>query len=354
MLTKQGLLEQIKEINTDASCYAINGDIDSFNRLAYGCSYLMHEDYYNEVLTAFRLSNTPFQMAGYSFIDEDLLDQSWGRYEPYRGCLGLMDDLVICNISWKEFMHMYGYANEYEALNDTDPEKQIYNCTAQKRIELIEEYTRLYRRLYLSPNDLFTIHKTSRSTRAVQKRFIENVCRLIDQRERFFSYINYELVGEDVESLNRTLKNKKTNKERFDYLKSITGNIYDTLKSDPSVDFRDYFIIKDNRKVKCSSYLNAKGLSRTAYFRYRNADSFYKGSLFYLELAFFLGIPSSNEVEKFLNYHGCSLQSPYNVFTNISGVDVFDYDICRWIDAGIDYNLINTMLGFEFQTAQKK
>ena len=80
----------------------------------------------------------------------------------------------------------------------------------------------------------------------------------------------------------------------------------------------------------------------------------YKGTLFYLELAFFLGIPSSYEIEKLLNYHGCSLRSPYNVFTNISGVDIFDYDICRWIDAGIDYNLINTMLGFEFQTVQKR
>ena len=273
MLTKQELLEQLKEINTDASCYALSGDIDSFNRLAYDCTPLMHEDYYNEVLTAFRLSNIPFQVAGYSFIDEDLLSQSWGKYEPYKRYLDLMDDLVICNMSWKEFMYRYNYANEYEALNDVNPEKQVYNCTAQKRIALIEEYTRIYNRLYLSPNDLFTIHKTSRSTKAVQKKFIGNVCRLIDQREKFFSYINYELVGEDVQSLNETLKNKRTNKERFDYLKSITGNIYDTLRSDPSVDFRDYFIIKDNRKVKCSNYLNAKGLSRTAYFKYRNTDS---------------------------------------------------------------------------------
>lgn len=352
-MTKQEILQQLKETNIDASAYAINGDIQNFNTLAYNCYSLTKEDHYYEVLQAFRMANTTFSISGYSFIDEDLLSQFWGKYERIKVHFKLLDDLIICNMDWQTFLDMYGYDTEYEALNDTDVEKQIYNCTAKKRIDLINHYTALYNRLYLSEKDIFTIHKTTPKTTTILDKFIDKVIALIEQKEQFFSYINYELVGYDVEDLNKILKNKKTNKQRFDYLKSITGNIYTTLQNNPKVDFRDYFIIKDTKKIKCSSYLNGKGISRNTYFAYKRKKSFYKGSLFYLELAFFLGIPSANEVEKFLNYHGYSLKSPYNIFTNINGTDIFDYDIFRWIDAGIDYNLINTMLGFELQTISK-
>lgn len=157
-MTKQEILQQLKETNIDASAYAINGDIQNFNTLAYNCYSLTKEDHYYEVLQAFRMANTTFSISGYSFIDEDLLSQFWGKYERIKVHFKLLDDLIICNMDWQTFLDMYGYDTEYEALNDTDVEKQIYNCTAKKRIDLINHYTALYNRLYLSEKDIFTIH----------------------------------------------------------------------------------------------------------------------------------------------------------------------------------------------------
>ena len=64
-----------------------------------------------------------------------------------------------------------------------------------------------------------------------------------------------------------------------------------------------------------------------------------------MQLAFFLGIPLSYEIENFLNFNGQSIKSPFKTYRD---TNIFDYDICRWNDAGVDFNLINTMLGLQF------
>ncbi len=72
--------------------------------------------------------------------------------------------------------------------------------------------------------------------------------------------------------------------------------------------------------------------------------------LFYLELALYLTIPSSDEIEKFMNLHGYSIKSPMTHFQDISCkknvYHILHRDLCRWIDAGIDYNLLSQMCGF--------
>ncbi len=130
-------------------------------------------------------------------------------------------------------------------------------------------------------------------------------------------------------------------------LRGITDNIFTTLQNDSTVNFRDFFIIKDNRRVTFTSYLTAKGLTGSSWFDYKKSTKkkFVKERHFYLQMAFFLGLPTSNEIEKFLNFNGYTIKSPFKLFPNS---DIYDYDVCRYIDAGIDYNLINVMLGYEF------
>lgn len=50
---------------------------------------------------------------------------------------------------------------------------------------------------------------------------------------------------------------------------------------------------------------------------------------------------SRQEIEQFLNFNEYTIKSPFREFPNTA---FYDYDICRYIDAGISFDLINVML----------
>lgn len=80
--------------------------------------------------------------------------------------------------------------------------------------------------------------------------------------------------------------------------------------------------------------------------------------LFYLELAFYLSIPSSNEIEKFMNHHGYSIKSQMTFFQDIccrnNTYHILYKDFCKWIDAGIDYNLINELFRYQLEVKETR
>ena len=344
-MTKQEILQELQEINLDAANYIYTENYTALNSLVnsvYETEHNKKEGFY-DVLKAFRLVNMPFSIAGYNYLCEYLRAEIWGKYEPF------IHDLVVHNMSLDEFLSAYGYDNEYDALNASNNKRKIYINTIKKRIELIEDYTRKYNnlvKLYDIAN-IAQLHRSASNTDTLQNSFTNAVVELIKAREKFYYYINYDLVGYDTEDLNKTLKQQKTNKERFRILRNMTDNIFTTLQKDSSLNFRDFFIIKDNRRVTFTSYLTSKGLTGSSWFDYKKSSKkkFVKERHFYLQMAFFLGLPTSNEIEKFLNFNGYTIKSPFKLFPNS---DIYDYDVCRYIDAGIDYNLINVMLGYEF------
>lgn len=344
-MTKQEILRELQDINTDAADYIYNEDYPALNSLVNSIYKmgLNKEECFYDVLRAFRLVNMPFSVAGYNYLCEDLKDEIWGKYEP------LINDLVIYNMSLSEFLSAYGFDNEYDALNASNNKRKIYISTIKKRIELIEDYTEKYKKLtaLYDATNVAQIHNSNHKIDALQNRFTNAVVELVKAREKFYYYINYDLVGYDTEDLNETLRKQKTNKERFRILRDITDNIFTTLQNDSTLNFRDFFIIKDNRRVTFTSYLTAKGLTGSSWFDYKKATKkkFVRNRNFYLQMAFFLGLPTSNEIEKFLNFNGYTIKSPFKQFPN---TDIYDYDVCRYIDAGIDYNLINVMLNFDF------
>lgn len=166
-------------------------------------------------------------------------------------------------MSLAEFLSAYGFDNEYDALNASNNKRKIYINTIKKRIELIEDYTKKYHNLVklYDASTVTQIHSTASNTDILQNRFTNAVVGLIKAREKFYYYINYDLVGYDTEDLDETLRKQKTSKDRFRILRDITDNIFTTLQNDSTVSFRDFFIIKDNRRVTFTSYLTAIGLT---------------------------------------------------------------------------------------------
>ena len=82
-----------------------------------------------------------------------------------------------------------------------------------------------------------------------------------------------------------------------------------------------------------------------------------KNLLFYIETAFYLCIPGSKEIEKFLNLHGRSFNSDLGILEDscIFGKYPVRYkDLRRWIDIGLSYKTINELMGFKPQIAEDK
>lgn len=341
-MTKEKILHELQDINTDAANYIYTANYKALNSMVetiYNTGFNREEGFY-DTLRAYRLADMPFYTNGYNFICEKLKDEIWDKYEP------IIQDLVIHNLSLNDFLNAYGYTNEYDALNNaTDNHKKIYNRTIIKRIRLIEDYTTKFNELKkLYENSLVRqIHQTTNNKNILLNRFTNAVAELIKAREQFYYYINYDLIGEDVKTLNKKLKQLTNNRQRIALLKNVTDNIFTTLEKDTIVDFRDFFIIRDNRHVRFTNYLTTRGFSSNSWFDYKRKTNkkFVGKRYFYLQMAFFLALPTSNEIEQFLNYNGYTIKSPFRNFPNTT---FYDYDICRYIDAGISFDLINVML----------
>lgn len=82
-----------------------------------------------------------------------------------------------------------------------------------------------------------------------------------------------------------------------------------------------------------------------------------KNLLFYIELAFYLCIPGSKEIEKFLNLHGYSFSSELGVLEGCCVLGKYNVrykDLRRWIDIRLSYNTINSLMGFKIQISEKE
>lgn len=340
-MTKQEILQELQDINTDAANYIYSENYTALNSMVktiYDTGFNREEGFY-DTLKVYRLADMPFYTNGYNFICEKLKDEIWDKYEP------IIQDLVVHNVSLDDFLNAYGYANEYDALNAKNSKKRIYNKTIIKRIKLIEDYTQKYKELKkLYENSIVRqIHQTTTNKNVILNRFTNAVVELIKAREQFYYYINYDLVGEDVKNLNKKFKQRTNNRQRIALLKNVTDNIFTTLENDDTVNFRDFFIIKDNGHVRFTNYLKARGFSSNSWFDYKRKTNkkFVEKRHFYLQMAFFLALPTSNEIEQFLNFNGYTIKSPFREYQNTI---FYDYDICRYIDAGISFDLINVML----------
>ena len=138
------------------------------------------------------------------------------------------------------------------------------------------------------------------------------------------------------------------------YLTEVFDNLYNPNKNKNRFTIDDCFSFNGFQKVLASNYLQGKWIDR------KNWKHYTKGTLpkipeFYLQLAFYLTIPSSAEIEKFMNLHGYSIKSPMTHFHDVGGkYHILHRDLCRLIDAGIDYNLLNEICGYDLEIKEKR
>lgn len=178
--------------------------------------------------------------------------------------------------------------------------------------------------------------------------YINRITELAAARSKF--YATYDFTSLPLNGMKIIDNEKLRNLDPAQKIKYLTGtlnNIYGNTKN--KIHCTDYFSFDGYEKILASNYLQGKGIDRKNWKRYIKGDLPAKFD-FYLQLSFYLTIPSSDEIEKFMNLHGYSIKSPMLLFCDILGGNHILYrDLCRWIDAGIDYNLINEMCGLQLE-----
>lgn len=89
-------------------------------------------------------------------------------------------------------MNLNDFLNEYEALNDSNNKRKIYNRTILKRIAMVDEYTNLYKKLesLYDEKNITNIHKSKFSIESIQNEFISKVVDLVKLREKFYYYVS--------------------------------------------------------------------------------------------------------------------------------------------------------------------
>ena len=129
VMTKLEILDTFLDINEDACKAVYNNDLKEIDMLMNNIysSSLLHEDDYRLVLQAFRLAHMPFSICGYNILPYEIRNAFWGDYKGY------IEDLTIGIMDLNTFLNKYGYANEYEALNDSN-NKRDRRASCRERV----------------------------------------------------------------------------------------------------------------------------------------------------------------------------------------------------------------------------
>ena len=236
----------------------------------------------------------------------------------------------------------------------TEPQEMKHNDSriASSRCNALQHYKELYKDLYKdpSPKGTWSIPLVADAEKHKMV-YINRVTELAAARSKF--YATYDFTSLPLNGMkiidSEKLRNMDTS-EKIKYLTATFDNIYDPAKNRNRFNHTDCFSFNSYEKILVSNYLQGKGIDRKNWKRYTKG-CLPNNPMFYLQLAFYLTIPSSDEIEKFMNLHGYSIKSPMTLFRDVSAgkYHILHKDLCRWIDAGIDYNLINEMCGLKLE-----
>ncbi len=236
------------------------------------------------------------------------------------------------NIDPKEF--------EEDPLGDLS--KRMDGKRTQSLLDYIELLSHLYDFSIPNKNTLIVDDK------AYFKYFVDRVVELVELRQNNDFIFNIDLLEND--KLKISDFRKMSDKDKISYLQQAMMSKYDVAEDKKQVLTYNRYKIND-RYVLITNYMRGKQLPHTNWKNYKNKQELPNNIWYYLELAFFLKLPSSKEIEKFLNLHGYSLNSDMCILPKHKILDnkyhVRYRDIKKWIDFGVDYDLINKLFGFE-------
>lgn len=180
--------------------------------------------------------------------------------------------------------------------------------------------------------------------------FTDRVKELVDLRQQIYIVFDFQLRNAPQKIL--YIKNK-TEEEKLKILTANLPNIYEKIDTS---DTKSLLTYKDNLyNIKFTNYLEGKDINRVNWKNYHLKMKLPSNIMFYLQIAFFLSLPSTVEIEKFLNLHGYSIKTDMLILPKVKVLK--DYctrckDLCKWIDAGIDFNILNKLFGYEFQVTE--
>lgn len=346
-LSYSQLYTELEALNTSAFDSLLQGDFDGFQNTIDGFinSGIMEQEEFASAREAYRYSAMPITLDG-MWITVD-------SHNPLDKPITDLSGLPIQELNKRNVQPVYAYLTEQKEIK---PEE---NKLAGKRINALKEYIELYKNLYkdTSPKLHFTVPLVDNVSRH-QMTYINRVTELAAARSKFYTTFDFTCLPLNGTKIidNGHLKELDT-PEKIKYLTGSFGNLYDPVKNKNRFTINDCFAFNGYKKILASNYIQGKQIDR------KNWKHYTKGILpekpmFYLQLAFYLTIPSSAEIEKFMNLHGYSLKSPMTQFGSIGDgtntYPVLHRDLCRWIDAGIDYILINELCGFDLQKLETR
>lgn len=342
---------KLERLNKDLIEYISNDDFETFKSTIqeFYDSGIIENPYFDITRDFYRCCKSDITING-TYINnttKTLLDVFYSKYEePFiEEQQDNNRELFSSLITHSEFLQKYGY-DDYETekygYDENIPSTQNINKRRNLIVEYIEEYFKLY-----EPTNTSNIEQ-------IQQTYIDRIVTLIELRKYTYLTHNFILVDE-MEDIFTTLQ-PLTMKERFEYLDKHLQNIYENT-SITKDNLRDYIKFENQKYIRFTNYIQGKYIDRKRFFDFKN-KKLPQNILFYIELAFYLCIPSSNEIEKFLNLFGYSIKSELMLLEKRTcGKKTYDItykDLCKWINAGVSYDLINEMLGYELEIKDTK
>lgn len=349
------LYDKLEELNTSCFDFILNEDFNGFEETVttFIESGITELENFDTARRMYRYVNIPTIINGSYWgklgdtLFQDYYYKYWGHPQNFHDIKQKEIKPQFLKLTdLKDYEAKYG-CNEYEhePAGVMPGEKAPTIININKRVAAIKSYIGLYKDLYKYGSKSSPIHNVEK----YQEPYITKLKEMVALRKKFFLTYNFELFDE-AEKFNNSLNGLSRN-DKLEILETVVTNVYNNQEVTYK-NIRNYIKFEDKTGVTFSNYLQGKMIDRKNWKNYYNYK-FPKNMMFYLELAFYLVIPSSKEIEKFLNFHGYSINSDFLLFQTIpigkKNHNIMLSDLKRWIDAGIDYELINEILGYQLE-----
>ena len=330
-LSNQQIFNKIKDFNLNIYDSIYDEDFKKFNHLIdeFEQSGIQEQENFETVLFYYRHCRNNCFINGYSYGPKanDFITYWSGINLPYTD-----DDFFTALITLEKYIKDKNY-DEYteEQMNadiPTPPTTQNVNKRRAHMIKYQEEYLKLFQA------------KTLDSTKGT-------LINMVEIREKYNLGYN-TILFDDIVQINDDFKSMSIS-EQWEYLQTNLKNVY---RNNDKLQLRNYIKFKNEKGIRFSNYIAGKHFSRKRWFDFKNSQ-YPTNVLFYLELCFFLMIPSSNKIEKILNIFGYSIHSlrdfPDSIKVGKNTHYITFKELARWIDCGIEYELLNLLFGYELE-----
>lgn len=327
----KGVNEQVYDCIVDEDINALNGIIEDVET-----SGIMGLPNYNDVVKCYRFSEAPFFFGGVSFSYQanEMLD-------PFIAYATNGYDIeTIRRMHEDDFFAFMVNLENGEMPKKLTPREEAY-IKFKEKMEHLYEFDGV-----VASNDLIM------DDLAYIKILTDRVYELIQLKQKFSLSFNFGVKTPDFNF------NNLSEKEKLKKLTNIVKSMY--VDANGNEKEPDEFLTFDRNSMSSINYINymrGKYLNHMMCKKYYLKQKLPKNLLFYVELAFYLCIPGSKEIEKFLNLHGYSFSSELGVLEGcyvLGKYNVRYKDLKRWIDIGLSYNTINKLMGYEIQIPEDK